>query len=387
MLKRIKTKKKYNICKMIVLSSLITSFALNDQQLKCVNAEEVLNNLDSDYTSVFKYENGEEISILIKENKILIKKTSVERELWNKEVVLKDNLYFNSIKIIEDAGFVVINNYCNNEFHKSNLPTIENSVHECDENSEYNLIALNNEGDVLLNEDTINLSDEYFDKFVEDVFLVKFDSFEDRLNSFSQEELYLKALELITIAEDSLNADDIKKASLAIYKISDDATRESLLTRLNVISNESINNEINESFNGDFLDDSATSLSTSSEITLSVHTNNLTFDYLNISEDTILHKAITLNVTSSLIYDINMYIEGGIISETNTTNLKNNVFSVKESSKSDFITFGDDGKVTVISSNPAGATNTHNLDVKLNTGSNVIRDIYKTVFKVEAITK
>ena len=92
-------------------------------------------------------------------------------------------------------------------------------------------------------------------------------------------------------------------------------------------------------------------------------------------------------MTSSLPYDINMYIEGGITSNTNVTNLNNNVFSVKESSSSNFLTFDDSGVVTVLSNSPAGAAISHSIDVRLNTSKNIIRDVYKTVFKIEAITK
>lgn len=382
-----KTKNFSSICKALAFSLLISFTTQYQNNNICANAEEMIDNFTDDNKLVFEYKNRDKISILVEGNKILITKSNSELDIWSNEVEMKDNLYFNNAIKIEELGFILINNYCTNSSHKDIQSNKVDKIHVCEDSLVYNLIAFNSDGQLLLSEDTDNISKEYLEEFVEDVFMIKLSSFEEDLDSLSQEDLYNRALELISIAEKSLNGSDIEKANLAISKIVDNTKRESLIKKLNIISNESIDKEVESSDLGVPIINDIASISTSSGITLSVDTNNITFDYLNISDDTTIHKAITLDVTSSLPYDINMYIEGGITSNTNGTNLNNNVFSVKESSSSNFLTFDDSGVVTVLSNSPAGAAISHSIDVRLNTSKNIIRDVYKTVFKIEAITK
>ena len=387
MLAKRKTKNFSSICKALAFSLLISFTTQYQNNNICANAEEMIDNFTDDNKLVFEYKNRDKISILVEGNKILITKSNSKLDIWKNEVEMKDNLYFNNAIKIEELGFILINNYCTNSSHKDIQSNKVDKIHVCEDSLAYNLIAFNSDGQLLLSEDTDNISKEYLEEFVEDVFMIKLSSFEEDLDSLSQEDLYNRALELTSIAEKSLNGSDIEKANLAISKIVDNTKRESLIKKLNIISNESIDKEVESSDLGVPIINDIASISTSSGITLSVDTNNITFDYLNISDDTTIHKAITLDVTSSLPYDINMYIEGGITSNTNVTNLNNNVFSVKESSSSNFLTFDDSGVVTVLSNSPAGAAISHSIDVRLNTSKNIIRDVYKTVFKIEAITK
>ena len=387
MLAKRKTKNFSSICKALAFSLLISFTTQYQNNNICANAEEMIDNFTDDNKLVFEYKNRDKISILVEGNKILITKSNSKLDIWKNEVEMKDNLYFNKAIRIKELGFILVNNYCTNNLHKDSLSNKTDKIHVCEDSLAYNLIAFNSDGQLLLSEDTDNISKEYLEEFVEDVFMIKLSSFEEDLDSLSQEDLYNRALELTSIAEKSLNGSDIEKANLAISKIVDNTKRESLIKKLNIISNESIDKEVESSDLGVPIINDIASISTSSGITLSVDTNNITFDYLNISDDTTIHKAITLDVTSSLPYDINMYIEGGITSNTNVTNLNNNVFSVKESSSSNFLTFDDSGVVTVLSNSPAGAAISHSIDVRLNTSKNIIRDVYKTVFKIEAITK
>lgn len=382
-----KTKNFSSIYKALAFSLLISFTTQYQNNNICANAEEMIDNFTDDNKLVFEYKNRDKISILVEGNKILITKSNSKLDIWKNEVEMKDNLYFNKAIRIKELGFILVNNYCTNNLHKDSLSNKTDKIHVCEDSLAYNLIAFNSDGQLLLSEDTDNISKEYLEEFVEDVFMIKLSSFEEDLDSLSQEDLYNRALELTSIAEKSLNGSDIEKANLAISKIVDNTKRESLIKKLNIISNESIDKEVESSDLGVPIINDIASISTSSGITLSVDTNNITFDYLNISDDTTIHKAITLDVTSSLPYDINMYIEGGITSNTNVTNLNNNVFSVKESSSSNFLTFDDSGVVTVLSNSPAGAAISHSIDVRLNTSKNIIRDVYKTVFKIEAITK
>lgn len=385
LLKRIKKAQTSSVYRIITFSPLIISLGLNNLPINNVQAEEISHrNLKEEYKPIFKYDNGDEISIFFKENKLFIKKSN-NTDIWNNEVEIRENFHFYNIEVVENSGFIIINNYCEDKSHNNSST---NDKHQCSNETEaYNLLAFNHQGELLLNEYATDLSDEYLNKFINDIFSVHSEQFTTELDSLSQEDLYSKVLELLSIAEKTLNELDIDKAYLAILKISDDKAREDLIQRLNIISKESIEMEIQNPSNEELIINDNTTLSTSSEITLSVDTNNLTFDHLNVSEDTVLNRAIVLNVTSSLAYDINVYIEGNVVSNTNTTNLKKDVFSIKESNSSNFLTFGDNGKVTIVSNSPAGTLKTHYVDIKLNTSKNVIRDIYKAAFKVEAVTR
>ena len=387
MLVKRKIKHFSDACKFLVVPSLIFSTVQYGISPLNVYAEDSVNAIED--SNLFKIDcsNKDVISAQLKDNKIILKRSNSETEIWTYELETKASLHFKKVVPIDDLGFIIINNYCDNN-HLSQETNLDNKNDNCKEIPMYNLVAFSSDGRMLIDEDMEDISKEYFDKFVEDVFMIGLTSFENNLNELSQEELYNKSLDLLVAAEKTLNSDDIDKAYLAISKIADTETKELLMKRLNVISNQSIDIEINKPTNEEEKPiNDVDSISTSSEITLSVDTNSITFDYLNVSQDTTIHKAITLNITSTLAYDVNMRLEGDIVSNTNIRNLDNSVFSVKESSSSNFLTFGDSGVVTVISNSPAGVAKSHGIDIRLNTSTNIIRDVYKAVFKIEAITR
>lgn len=386
MLVKARTKSFSSICKIMMLLSLFTQTAINSYAIDTTSTEYLRDNFGNE-SFLYDYLNGDKLKVVKDDSNIIVKRMSGDIDVWNVKNITSDNLHFHSIFNVKEMGFVIINNYC--DFILPNESDSLNRIqsHQCKSTNMYNLVAYNSNGDMLLSEDTSDLSHEFFDNFIEDVFMTKIDSFDESLDSLSQEGLHELSLELISVAEKTLSLTDIEKANRAISKIEDETLKETLVKRLNIISNESIDKELSAPNEEEAASVDIDALSTSSEISLSVDTNNITFDYLNVSEDTILHKAITLDVTSTLPYDINMHIEGNIVSNTNSTNLNNNIFSVKESNSTNFLTFDDSGVLTVISSATGGVANSYGIDVKLNTSSNIIRDVYRAVFKLEAITK
>lgn len=370
----------------MTLILISTPFISCKSSIENVNAQQILDNSENNDIFFFEYKNGDKLSISQSGSQLIIKRVNNQTDIWSTQVEL-DNLHFNQVYNVGELGFIIISSYCDNDTHHHTSTKDNNLSHLLDVDTMYNLIAFSSNGYLLLNEDVTDLSKEFLDTFAEDVFMIELNLFEKTISSLSQEDLYNLSLELLSTAEKSLDNNDIEKANLAISNINDESVKSSLLKRLNIISIQSIDKELDTPNKEESVHNDINALSTSSEITLSVSTNNITFDYLNVSEDTVLNRAIELDVTSTLPYNINMYIEGDIVSNTNSTSLNNNVFSVKESNSTNFLTFDDTGIVSVLSNNPAGVANSHSIDVRLNTSTNIIRDVYKAVFKIEAVTR
>lgn len=385
MLVKTRTKHFSNICKVMTIILTSTSFALYKSSIENVNAQQILDDSKNNDVFFFEFKNGDKLSVSQQETQLVIKRINDQSDVWSTQVEF-DNLHFNQAYIVDELGFVVIGDYCNID-NDDSLKENKDLSHQCEINNRHRLFAFNSNGELFLDEDVIDLSKEFLDAFIEDVFMINLNSFKDTLSTMSQEDLYNLSLELLSIAEESLNKEDIEKANLTISNITDESLKNSLMKRLNIISMQSIDEEINNPDSEEPIYHDVDSLSTSSEIILSVATNNIIFDYLNVSEDTVLYRAIDLDVTSTLPYDINMYIEGDIVSNTNPKNLNNNVFSVKESSSTDFLTFDETGAISVLSNIPAGVANSYGIDIRLNTSTNIIRDVYRAVFKIEAVTK
>lgn len=388
-----KARHGYKIPMTIIVSALCLTSASNSKSTAISRAEDKIEYTlkENEFNTEFK--NGCRIETSTKDASIIIKKLDVENnEIWVKEIDSKDNYLIQHIVPVKEDGFIIITKYMNEEsnssekYESSATNGSEETLFKYDSNI-YHLLAFDMDGNLLIEEDVIEFSEDYLFKFIKDVFFIQDESESDNSGDLSQEDLYQKALELLSIAEKTLLEGDINKAKSIIDKIVDDSKREELLDKLNIISNKSIEEELNNPFfdKSELLD--ANPLTGTSYINLSVDTNNITFDYLNVSTDTVLNRAVTLDVSSSLPYDINVILEGEITSNTNPTNLNKNVFSVKESNSSNFITFDDTGIVTILSNQSPGDFISHGIDIRLNTSTNIIRDVYRAVFKIEAVTK
>lgn len=355
----------------------------NDNGSDSNNGNETLfdNNLSHTINNDFKIE-----ASLI-ENTLTLNKIGLNDDsIVSKEIVIKENGYqIDTILPVGNYGFSII--------LKSNL--ISNSENNSDENNilfNYNLLLLNNDLEAINTQIYTNeISDNYLFKLLKNTYQITNIDIDSYLNKLEEDNIYDLAIYLVSIAEKSLNPNDIDDAKLVVDKISDISSKDLLLNKLNIIASESIDKELNDpNFGNDLISDSTLdieAINTQSYIDLSVDTNNIIFDYLNLSEDTVINRAITIEVSSSLPYDINISLEGDISSSTNATPLNNNVFSIKESNSNDFLTFDNTGVINILNSQTAGDFISHNFDLKLNTKTNIIKDVYKAVFKIEAITK
>ena len=389
-------KKNKNRCKIpatLMILSLSLVCSSNYKNAYISNAEDNIESIAESNNFNLEFKDGTQIEISSKNSCFVVRKLdSKNNEIWIKEIDKKENYSIEYVLPVKEIGFVVVNKYVceetslTTESVPSNTDESIEKLYNEDSNI-YNLLAFDMNGNLIIEEETIEISEDYLSKFVKDVISISDEYMFENVDNFSQEELYEKALELISIAENTLLEEDINNAKFIINKITDDSNRNKLLIRLNVISDMSIQKELENPFFDSAEINNLSTLTGASYINLSVNTNSITFDYLNVSTDTVLNRAVTLDVSSSLPYDINVILEGDIISNTNSTNLNKDVFSVKESNSSNFITFDDTGIVTILSNQAPGDFISHGIDIRLNTSTNIIKDVYRAVFKIEAITK
>lgn len=381
----------------IIVSLLVLVLSLNltvNSRANSVFAEDTISDIEikevkeTNTEKIFNlsFEDGSYIEIVDNENNLLINKfDSSNNNILTREFQNKENYKVKTIIPIKEYGFIVIN-------ENSTMPTNNQDIHSEDSTlgkveNLFNILAFDTDGDIRNNIFTEDITTNYLFKFVMDSFYLSSESIKLYAENLSSEEIYNLSLYLVSIAENTLNELDINNAKSIVDMIYDPIKRDELLLKLNLISSESIEEELRNPHFDDSGINNAALLTTGSYIDLSVDTNSITFDYLNVSEDTVLHRAIALEVSSSLPYDINVILEGDIVSNTNNDTLNKDVFSVKESNSDNFLTFDDTGVVTILENQTQGDFISHNIDIRLNTSTHIIKDVYKAVFKIEAITK
>lgn len=390
-LKKLKGKPIIFFSLLLTMSSL--SFASISKANDILTEDASLDTANQDVNSkkIFDLflEDDSYIEIVNNEDNLILNKFNSSNNIFSKELPIKENYRVENILPIKEYGFVLISNYSPISINEENSNENNNEdIEIIKSKNSFNLLAFNTDGDLLNSVFSENISNELLFKFVTDSFDVVNEDIKTYVNTLSSEDIYNLSIYLVGIAESTLAESDINKAKNIIDMISNPIKRDELLLKLNIIANQSIEEELGGSFGGTNTEfNSSSSIMSDSHINLSVDTNNIIFDYLNISEDTVLNKAITLQISSSLPYDINVSIEGGITSGTNSTNLSNSVFSIKESNSDNFLTFNDTGVVTILQNQPQGDAVSHSIDLRLNTKTNIIKDVYKAVFKIEAITK
>ncbi|MBQ8999272.1 MAG: hypothetical protein IJ086_11380 [Clostridium sp.] len=332
------------------------------------------------------------------DNKLYINKLDSNNSITlSKELFIEDNFDIESNISLNTYGFSVLlksNTYKSTDsIQELNHEDTEQKTNNQTDEFNYRILLFDNNLELIKdNIYTNSISNNYLFKLFKDEFNILDSDTISYLNTLSEDDIYNLSIYLVSIAEKTLHVNDINDAKLVIDMLESVDNKDALLNKLNIIASESIDEELdnpNSNLSGNLnnIIDNTLPILSDSYIDLSVNTNNITFDYLNLSEDTTIYNAITLDVSSSLPYDINISIEGDISSSTNSTPLDKSVFSIKESSSSNYLTFDDSGIINLLQSQTAGDFISHSFDLRLNTKTHVIKDIYKAVFKVEAITK
>jgi hypothetical protein len=119
-------------------------------------------------------------------------------------------------------------------------------------------------------------------------------------------------------------------------------------------------------------------------IEFAIVTNDLLFQDFSLEEESISEDVFRITVSSSLPYDINVYLQEDIVGSTFNKKLDNQVISLKSSLDNEYKTFADNSKFFKLLSNQSfGMKNIHDIDAKIDGKKMAIVDIYKILLKIE----
>ena len=123
-------------------------------------------------------------------------------------------------------------------------------------------------------------------------------------------------------------------------------------------------------------------------LTLSLDTNSIIFENFNGISDMIKENAVTLTVTSSLPYEINTYLVSEIKSIDGSKTIDKSILNIKANSESNYNTFNDiNTPIKLLDIQNSGLTNTHGIDLKLDSNVSFKTDAYKTTLQFEVNQK
>lgn len=126
-------------------------------------------------------------------------------------------------------------------------------------------------------------------------------------------------------------------------------------------------------------------------LSLSLSTNNVTFEDHSGVEDDEKENAVTLTINSSLPYDVNAYLPTNI-EGSRGDQMDINTLQIRANGKPDYKNFPSVGtnpgdKVELLADEVAGNNKTHGIDLKLQGGLSNPADIYKANIKFEVVQK
>ena len=162
------------------------------------------------------------------------------------------------------------------------------------------------------------------------------------------------------------------------------------------IKKDYIQNELNNltDIKGLVIDKSTTSsnfdiyIKTKNTLSVSLNTNNVIFEEVNGIDDTEKTNAINLTVSSSLPYQVNTYLETEIQNSDKSNTINKDILMIRANDKSNYNSFiGIKTPITLLDNQDAGNDISHGLDIKLNGGTAITSDIYKTSLRFEVVQK
>lgn len=123
-------------------------------------------------------------------------------------------------------------------------------------------------------------------------------------------------------------------------------------------------------------------------LSLSLNTNNVTFENYSGVEDMEIPNAINISINSSLPYSLNAYIPSEIQNSNKSETMPIDMFNIKEGSQTNYKQFANTIDRIVLKDNcDSGNNNIHNIDLKLASNQAHKPDVYKTTIKFEAVQK
>ena len=123
-------------------------------------------------------------------------------------------------------------------------------------------------------------------------------------------------------------------------------------------------------------------------LSLSLDTNNISFDDFSGVEDVEKLNALNVTVSSSLPYELNAYLVTEIQNSDKSNVMDKQILNIKESSDIDYKTFANvNDKIILKDNNTAGNDKIHPIDIKLKGNIAHKKDVYKATIKFEAQQK
>ena len=198
----------------------------------------------------------------------------------------------------------------------------------------------------------------------------------DRINKISRE--------AVEKAENKSTIDNISMARMWVNQMDECILKDQLSERLNDIY--SITDlELEKK---DITNNIDIYIKPQNILSMSLSTNNISFEDFNNTEDLEYSNAIEVTVNSSLPYQLNAYLESEIQNADKTKYINKSILNIKSNNKSEYKSFIDLGTPIVIEDDQeAGKNNVHSIDIKLSGSSSYKVDVYKTTIKFEAKQK
>lgn len=357
---------KANLRLVIALSSLqLLSMGVSITSMATEKGDLIESHLDSN--SVLKFEvNNNIIEVIQLESVFELRIFDFNgNKIDEKYVDREKGIILNNVIVSEEFGFALIT---------------EDIIHDSNE-YKFNALIFNADNKYLDTKKFKDVNREEITTFIETLCAHK-ESINEDFSTLSQDEVLKKAEELIKQAELTLSELDIEKAQNVIYLIKDNKVKSNMIEKLNEISMKFIEKE---SYSKNESMPIGQDVLAASEITLSTSSNQIVFNDLKVGVDTVIPNMFSVNVISLLPYDINLKIEGDIMS-SGTSNLNKSFFEAKLSTSNTFSSFANNNSITILSNGLPG-TKSYNIDLKLKTSIMSVKDTYKAVFKIEAVTK
>jgi hypothetical protein len=186
------------------------------------------------------------------------------------------------------------------------------------------------------------------------------------------------AQESVYKALDNPTSENISDARLLCNNMPESTLKDTLQRRLNDIF--SLDITIEKLNNTQYID---TYVKFKNTLSLSLNTSNITFDEFDATEDMEKKSAITMNITSTLPYNINSYLETEALSSKGNK-MDKSIINIKASTDSSYKTFTAIKTPVALYNNQEAATNrSHSIDLKLLGGVTHKADVYKATLKLE----
>ena len=183
-------------------------------------------------------------------------------------------------------------------------------------------------------------------------------------------------------AENSRDITDIETARNLVNQLEEGELKNDLQDRLNAIVPNLTLDVKNTTANVDIY------IKSENMLLMSLSTNSITFEDYSGVEEIEKTNALTININSSLAYDLNAYLVSEIQNADGSNKIDIDRLNIKANDENTYQEFaGINQKLTLKSNCSSGNDIPHNIDLKLNGDDAYPADIYKTVIKFEAEQK